>query len=51
MTSGDGLFVVHVQEQRSEALAGHEGREYTSPPRSAHKRCSWSSWCSARRSR
>lgn len=32
MSSGDELFVVHVREQRSEALAGHEGREYTSPP-------------------
>ena len=28
----DELFVVHVQEQRSEALAGHAGAEYLSPP-------------------
>ena len=32
MSTRDELFVVHVREQRSEALAGHEGREYTSPP-------------------
>jgi hypothetical protein len=28
----DELFVVHVQEQRTEALAGHAGAEYLSPP-------------------
>ena len=32
MSAGEELFVVHVQEQRTVALAGHEGREYVSPP-------------------
>ena len=26
------LFVVHVREQRTQALAGRGGREYVSPP-------------------
>ena len=37
------LFVVEVQEQRTAALAGHEGAEYLSHRRSASKRSSWSS--------
>ena len=28
----DGLVVVHVRDQVNRMLAGHEGREYTSPP-------------------
>ena len=35
LTATDELFVVHVREQRSEALAGHEGGEYESPPQEA----------------
>jgi hypothetical protein len=29
---GDGLVVVHVCDQVNRTLAGHDGREYTSPP-------------------
>jgi hypothetical protein len=32
MSGTDELFVVRVQEQRTEALAGHEGGQYESPP-------------------
>lgn len=32
MTRNVQLFVVQVREQRTPALGGHEGREYTSPP-------------------
>ena len=28
----DGLVVVHVRDQVNRTLAGHDGREYTSPP-------------------
>ena len=28
----DGLVVVHVRDQVNSTLAGHSGREYTSPP-------------------
>ena len=28
----DGLVVVHVRDQVDATLAGHDGREYTSPP-------------------
>ena len=28
----DGLVVVHVRDQVNVTLAGHDGREYTSPP-------------------
>ena len=28
----DGLVVVHVRDQVNSTLAGHGGREYTSPP-------------------
>jgi hypothetical protein len=28
----DGLVVVHVRDQVNSTLAGHDGREYTSPP-------------------
>ena len=28
----DGLVVVHVRDQVDVTLAGHDGREYTSPP-------------------
>ncbi|MBV9194626.1 MAG: hypothetical protein JO168_10825 [Solirubrobacterales bacterium] len=30
--SSEELFVVEVREQRTSALAGHEGGEYVSPP-------------------
>lgn len=30
--SAEKLFVVHIRERRTAALAGDEGREYTSPP-------------------
>ena len=32
----DGLVVVHARDEVNQALAGHGGREYTSPP---HPRC------------
>ena len=32
----DGLVVVHARDEVNRALAGHGGREYTSPP---HLRC------------
>ena len=32
MSAGEELFIVHVLEWRTEALAGHKGRGYTSPP-------------------
>jgi hypothetical protein len=28
----DGLVVVHVRDEVNPTLAGHDGREYTSPP-------------------
>ena len=28
----DGLVVVHVRDRVNRTLAGHDGREYTSPP-------------------
>ena len=28
----NGLVVVHVRDQVNNTLAGHDGREYTSPP-------------------
>ncbi len=28
----NGLVVVHVRDQVNQTLAGHDGREYTSPP-------------------
>jgi len=28
----DGLVVVHVRDRVNSTLAGHDGREYTSPP-------------------
>ncbi len=31
-TIGDGRVVVHVRDQVNPTLAGHDGREYTSPP-------------------
>ena len=30
--AADGLVVVHVRDQVNSTLAGHSGREYTSPP-------------------
>jgi hypothetical protein len=32
MSAGEELFVVEIHESRTRALAGHEGREYQSPP-------------------
>ena len=32
MSANGELFVVHVRERRAQALVGHEGREYESPP-------------------
>jgi len=33
--SDRGLFVVHVRDRTNSALAGHDGREYASPPQPA----------------
>jgi hypothetical protein len=32
MSTSEELFVVEIHEQRTQALAGHDGREYESPP-------------------
>jgi hypothetical protein len=32
MSADDRLFVVHVRDDINTTLAGHGGREYTSPP-------------------
>lgn len=32
MSTSEGLYVVHVCDQTTAALTGHEGHEYSSPP-------------------